>query len=61
MMYRAWYIQLRDGDSAGIAAYLEVDEMRRGLGVENEKMAKKLAEKIREAEARLAAERGEGP
>ena len=55
MMYRAWYIQLRDGDAAGIEAYREVEQTRQALGVNIEKMKTRLADKIREAEERLRA------
>lgn len=55
MMYRAWYIQLRDGDAAGIEAYREVERTRQALGVNIEKMKTRLADKIREAEERLRA------
>lgn len=57
-MYRAWYVQLRDGDAAGLEAYREVERTRESLGVNNEKMKKKLADKIREAEGRLRAADG---
>ena len=55
MMYRAWYIQLRDGDAAGIEAYREVEQTRQAFGVNIEKMKTRLADKIREAEERLRA------
>ena len=53
MMYRAWYIQLRDGEAAGLQAYLEVDEVRRSYGIQSGNIAKKLADKISMLEERI--------
>ena len=58
LMYRAWYVHLRDGDAAGLAAYREVDRIRESLGVNIEKMKKRLAEKINVLEERLRAPGG---
>ncbi len=54
LMYRAWYIQLRDGDAAGLTAYRDVDRTRQELGVTTGKIPGKIAEKIEQIEKRLA-------
>jgi tetratricopeptide (TPR) repeat protein len=54
MMYRAWYVQLRDGDAAGLDAYRELDRVRQQLQVVEGNFPKKLAATIAGLEARVA-------
>jgi TolA-binding protein len=54
LLYRAWFVQLRDGDEAGIQAYREVERLAEVLGMGAKNPGKKVKEKIAELEARLA-------
>jgi tetratricopeptide (TPR) repeat protein len=53
LMYRAWFVQLRDGDIAGLQAYREVEQLAHSLGMGDNNPGKKVKSKITEIEERL--------
>ena len=53
-MYWAWYNQLRDGEAAGLQAYLQVQAEIQNAGLGDAKVATKVQEKIDELRKQLA-------
>jgi hypothetical protein len=54
LLYRAWFLQLRDGDAAGLQAYREVEGMTDAPGMRDRGPGKRAREKVAELEERLA-------
>jgi hypothetical protein len=54
LLYRAWFVQLRDGDVPGLQAYREVEQLAERLGMGDKNPGKKVKERIGELEARVA-------
>jgi tetratricopeptide (TPR) repeat protein len=54
LMYRAWFVQLRDGDAAGLQAYRQVEQLIEQLSMGEKNPGRKVKERIAEVEARLA-------
>ena len=53
-LHRAWYIQRRDGDSAGLAEYRAVEQRIADLGLSEAKQGDRVRRHIQETETRLA-------